>query len=535
MKRSLYIATTVAIASCTTLSTGPAPDADKPTVATAASASALHPIEANGKLVEVPLVGSKQVAFRVAFLTGSADDPPGKEGLTALTAKLIAEGGTKATPYEALLRALYPMAAEISVSVDKEMTVFSGLVHVDHADKYAAILADVLKHPGLGPDDLERIRVDLINDIDKRLRATDDENLGKEMLNLMLYGDWRGTGAAGDPGGADHPYGHPTHGTLAGLKTITLQDVQDHRAKKFGRARMIVGLGGELTDALRARVTNAVNSMAAGDPPRSPVPAPRKAAGMQVLIAQKPGKAVAISMGYPHAVLRGHPDAAALALVQSYFGEHRQFHGVLMNEMRGLRGLNYGDYAYVENFVQEGWSRLAKTNIPRHRQHFEIWIRPVDPGDALFSIRLALFYLDRLVQDGLTDEDVVEIRTFLDGYTRLWDLTADRKLGHAIDDHFYGTPTRLATFRSDLRKLTAASVNAALRRHIVARPLSIAIVAPDAEGLKAALLQSKTSTKTYDAKVEASVTDDDPKVHGLALDIDPANVRVVPVGELFER
>lgn len=39
----------------------------------------------------------------------------------------------------------------------------------------------------------------------------------------------------------------------------------------------------------------------------------------------------------------------------SCFGEHRQFHGIWMTEMREKRGLNYGDYAHAESFLQEGW------------------------------------------------------------------------------------------------------------------------------------------------------------------------------------
>ena len=37
---------------------------------------------------------AKVVAFRIVFQAGSADDPSGKEGLTALAASMVAESGT---------------------------------------------------------------------------------------------------------------------------------------------------------------------------------------------------------------------------------------------------------------------------------------------------------------------------------------------------------------------------------------------------------------------------------------------------------
>ncbi len=51
------------------------------------------------------------VAFRFVFRAGSQSDPVGKEGLAALTAAMVAEGGTRSRTYEQVLAAFYPMAA----------------------------------------------------------------------------------------------------------------------------------------------------------------------------------------------------------------------------------------------------------------------------------------------------------------------------------------------------------------------------------------------------------------------------------------
>ena len=57
--------------------------------------------------------------------------------------------------------------------------------------------------------------------------------------------------------------------------------------------------------------------------------------------------ATAVSAGFPTRVTRKDDDWYPLLVANSYLGEHRTFNGVLMNELRGKRGLNYGDYSYI--------------------------------------------------------------------------------------------------------------------------------------------------------------------------------------------
>lgn len=488
---------------------------------TAAAAIAPHFASGDAAVVESPIKDSVIVALRLMFYTGSIDDPAGKEGLTALTAKLMAEGGTKRMSYPEILRALYPMATSIDVQIDKEQTVFATDVHVDHAAQLIPILVDELREPRLPDADFARIRDSMVNDIEKRLRATDDEDLGKELLNLMLF--------------PKHPYGHFDGGTVEGLKSITLDDVRAHAGKMFGKKRLVIGIGGAVNAEAKAALTTALAALPDGEPRKASIPRVAKPAKNEVVIAEKDSKAVAISIGFAHDAFRGHPDFSELALVQSYIGEHRQFHGILMSEMREKRGLNYGDYAYVEKFIQDGWSRNVAVNIARRQQHFEIWIRPVDPKDAVFSIRLALYLFNRMVNEGVTETDVAETKQFLAGYTRLWEITPSRRLGYALDEHFYGTKSYLDTYRADLEKMTAADVNAAIKKHLGTTGVKIAIVGPDAEALKSKLVSGEKSEKTYDfgGKVDEAILKMDAAVSAYPLNLTPEDVRVMKVEDLF--
>ena len=77
------------------------------------------------------------------------------------------------------------------------------------------------------------------------------------------------------------------------------------------------------------------------------------------LLVEKPSAPTAISMGMTWDVRRGDPDFPALVVAVSALGEHRQGSAFrLFKELREVRGLNYGAYAYPEHFVQAPGSAL---------------------------------------------------------------------------------------------------------------------------------------------------------------------------------
>ena len=89
--------------------------------------------ETASDVVLLPVADDPTVSFSVWFKVGSQDDPEGREGLAALTARLMAEGATAHRSYAEILDLLYPMAASYEVRVDVEQVTFSGRAHRDSA------------------------------------------------------------------------------------------------------------------------------------------------------------------------------------------------------------------------------------------------------------------------------------------------------------------------------------------------------------------------------------------------------------------
>src|SRR5262245_40723685 len=90
---------------------------------------------------------SPLVSFRLLFNAGSASDPNGKEGVAALTAAMISDGGSQSMSYEQIVQAMYPMATSFTSQVDKEVTVFVGATHVDNLQEYYGIISGMLLDP----------------------------------------------------------------------------------------------------------------------------------------------------------------------------------------------------------------------------------------------------------------------------------------------------------------------------------------------------------------------------------------------------
>ena len=470
--------------------------------------------------VRLPSRENPLVAIRLLFQVGAADDPTGKGGLANLTAAMLGSAGTQRRSWAEVLDALYPMAAEIHTYGDKDAFVFEGTVHRDNLAAFSDLLAEQILTPRFANEDFTRHRQDALDFVSKTLRGNDDEDLGKEALATLMF--------------KGHPYGHPTAGTVAGLQAITLDDVRRFYADMFSQDRLIVGVAGGYPEGFPESFAARFSALPAQGKPRRKLPPP-PAHNCEVLIVEKDARANAVSMGHPLGITRADDDFYPLYLAGSYLGEHRTFNGLLMIELRQKRGLNYGDYAYVENFIQDGGTTFPLTNIARRSQHFEVWLRPVAPQATVFAIRGALFELDKLVRDGIPAAGLQATREFLLHYLDLWAQDPSRRLGYAMDALIYGKDI-LAELKARLPSMTKVEVDRAIRRHLDPKRVTIAIVSDDAKTLRAQLLSGKPTPMTYDTKdTPAEVLERDKSSESFPLRLTPSRVKILPVGVMFEK
>jgi zinc protease len=464
---------------------------------------------------------SPLVTFRFVFTTGSIADPDDKPGLAYLTAAMLAEGGSRSMTYRQIVDAMFPMAASLSAQVDKEMSTFSGSTHVDNLAEYYRLVRAMLLEPGWREDDFKRVKDDAINYLRVGLRGNNDEELGKEVLYQRIY---EGT-----------PYGHYSVGTVSSLEKITLDDIKGFYRTQYNQRNLILGIAGGFSPSFLEAVKKDFRKLPAGPAfrPREKAPAPISAS--RAVIVDKDTRSVAYSLGFPIMVTRSSPDYAALLVATSYFGQHRMSGGVLYDEMREQRGLNYGDYAYIEYFPRGMFQFEPSPNLARHSQIFQIWVRPVEPATAKFALRLALHELDKLVKEGIPQDGFERTRSFLGKHVNVLTRTKSAELGYAIDSMIYGIPSYNQYLKTALAKLTREDVNRAIQRYLPrAGSLVIVAVAKNGEDLKKQLADDAPSPMTYNSPKPNAITEEDKIVEKRPLRLKLENINVVPVDQVFQ-
>jgi zinc protease len=463
---------------------------------------------------------SPLVTFRIIFMTGAASDPAGKEGVAALTSAMLSQGGTRTMSYEQIVEAMYPMATSFDSQIDKEMTVFTGTTHVDNLGKYYGLLSQMLLDPGFRADDFARLKTDAINYLKVSLRQGNDEELGKEYLYNIIY--------------AGHPYGHNNVGSISALEKLTLDDVRAFYKANYTQANMVLGLAGGYPKELPAKVEADFAKLPAGQSAKAKIATPKLAPGMQISIVKRETRATALSLGFPINVTRADKDWPALAVVASWFGQHRSSNSYLYQQLREARGLNYGDYAYIEYFPRGMFQFTPDPNQARASQIFQIWIRPVVPENGHFVLRAALYEYDKLVRDGMSKETFEATREFLTKYNNILTQTQDAQLGYALDSRYYNIPDYVTYMREQLGKLTLDDVNKAIRKYLKSDAMRIVIITKDAEGLRDSIINNKPSPITYNSPKPKAITDEDKVIENYQLNVKPEAVVVVPVEKVFE-
>jgi zinc protease len=510
----------------------PGAPTELPAVATPTPAATSGPAVANTAVVAIavdrpavwlPSDSDPLVAVRIVFASGSRDDPPTMPGLTALTAKLMVEGGQRHNG-EAIRAMMMPMAAELSVRVDTDHTAFVGRVHRDHADKYIELLVELLTAPLLDPVDFERLREAAIAEIEQGIRSDDDEQLQRQALHSTIFG------------GAAHPYRHLSIGSVEGLHRCTVAALADHRAAVFTQQRMWMGLAGGFAPAHADALRRGLGLLPSSSGVRPPLPPPPSVISNQMVVIDKPAAGTAISLGFALQELdRDHPDYVAMKVAETWFGEHRNLAGHLFHSMREVRGLNYGDYAYVESFEQAPGTTYDDFHNLREQQTFSMWIRPVQHQNRAFAVRMAAWELQRFVQQGIpSDEEFTRIVSFVQGYWPAKDQDASRRLGYAIDAMLSGQQMPHSSLPTAASKLTRREVNAAIARHLRADRLTFVVVTTGGEAFVQELL-GKATPMTYATPPSPATRLEDEQIEGFDVRLVRSSVRVVKPSDLFQR
>jgi zinc protease len=405
----------------------------------------------------------------VAARAGSASDPRHREGLTNLAAEM-ARRGAGGRSREELDTALDALGATLEVHTEPDSTRFEGEVLTRNLDAFLSILGDVLVRPAFAAAEVARTKRELGAQIDE-LR-TDDQALCARFFAHNLYGD--------------HPYGHPPEGLKPALAAAGDDEVAAHFRRLFVGKNLVIAAGGDVEpDDLAARLGRALAGLRDGPAPppnalelREPVP-PK---GWRIELVDKADRQqTQLMFGHP-AVRAADPDFLPLAVAVAAFGGHGM-NAVLMNEVRTKRGLAYG--AYMTLAQRRGPGAAAG------------WVFS-GADKTVATLKLVLKLYVALMDKGLTADEVAFFKRFLIGSHASEMDVPEHRLDARVSAEVAGLPPDFVDgYAARLRALTAAAVNAAVKRHVRARDLAITMVA-SAPVMKKLLVAAKVQDSAID-------------------------------------
>ncbi len=455
------------------------------------------------------------------FYTGAAADPAGKKGVAALMARMLTQGGSQTRSYKEIQQGLYPLAGQFSSQLDKEMMSFTGRVHKDNAEQWYGLISDQLLNPGWREDDFKRLKKELIDGIKSGLKSSNDEELGKEVLYSELY--------------QGHAYENFNSGDLSDLAAITLDDVKAFYAAQLTQAKLHLGITGAMPSDLKAQLMTDLTALPVGDEKRLTIAKAPVLKGHHATIVEKNAQSTAVSFGFPIDTIRNDEDWAALWLVRSYFGEHRSSNSYLYQQIRQARGMNYGDYSYIEYFPRGMFQTKPDANLGRSSQIFQVWLRPLrSNNDAHFATRAALYELDKLIANGMSEKDFQATRNYLTNYAPQLVASQDQQLGYALDSEFYQTDEFVKYVREQFAKLTLADVNRVIKENLQTDDIHYVFISGDGEDMKKRLLSEQTSSLKYNSEKPAELLATDKIIESYKLTLPTKNVEVIAVDSVFE-
>ncbi|HIQ00241.1 TPA: insulinase family protein [Candidatus Bipolaricaulota bacterium] len=239
-----------------------------------------HRLPSGLYLLVEPMDRVRSVALGVWVRAGSRDDPRDKCGLAHLLEHMTFRGTANRTALE-IAQAIDSLGGNLNGATGKESTFYYTTVLEEGLPIALEVLGEMLTQPLLSPQDLERERAVILEEI----RGAEDDP--QEVVLRLLFAQLWTEG---------HPLGRPILGTAGAVAGLGPDDVRGFFQRYYQPAHMILAASGRIRPELL--VEKALRIWPAevdGEPP------PREAPplGQGLVVGEKDIQQVHLALGFP--------------------------------------------------------------------------------------------------------------------------------------------------------------------------------------------------------------------------------------------
>jgi len=392
-------------------------------------------------IITEPMDHVRTVAFGVWVAAGSRFEDATHNGVSHFIEHILFKG-TTARSALAIAEAMDAIGGQLNAFTDKEHTCYYLRVLSDHLEEGVAVLADMLLHPAIDPEAMERERQVLAEEI-KMTEDTPDDLVHDVFAETL----WPG-----------HPLGRPISGSLASLARISREDLCRYMAERYRPDAVLVTAAGQLAhDRIVALVDAALGAWEgrASACVHLP-PSPRHATAFR----SKDIEQVHLCLGMP-ALPQAHPDRYVLAVLDSALGSGMSSR--LFQEIREERGLAYAISSYLAAYGDAGAFAVSAATSPQAAREV---------------VRLTLDGLAR-ARAGLSREEVARAKESLKGNLMLaLETPGSRMTKLARSEQYFGRQITLDEILGDVDAVRGEDVRRVAEELLVLDRLALATIGP---------------------------------------------------------
>jgi len=395
------------------------------------------------RVVAVPHHEQPAVSLRLLIAAGSAYDPIEKPGVASLMASVLDQGTTTRSA-QAIAIAIDNLGGALGVGAGTDLSFVNAVALKEDLAFALDLVSDVARNPAFAPDEIERQRQQVLSGL--QVTYDDPEYLAGIVFDRLVYGF--------------HPYGRPSAGTPASIRSITRDDLVAFHDRYFAPNNAILAVVGDVT----AEEAFAGAERALGEWPRRELALPEfgdpPPPTRRVVVIDRPD-AVQTEIRVGHlGVPRKNRDYTALDLALKILGGEgaNRLHRVLRSE----RGLTYGASAEFETLQQSG-DFVAETNT-----------RSETTGEAL---RLIVDEYWRLRRERVNRAELEGAQAYLAGNFPLTIETPSAIALQVLNHLFYGLDLAgLEDFPERVNAVTPAEIQRVAETYLKPDRLAIVLV-----------------------------------------------------------
>ncbi len=383
------------------------------------------------------------VSYRLAFLSGNANEPRDAIGVTSAITSLLNEG-TKNRTSKQIADEIERLGANISASAGTDNTIISGSSLSFYSDDILKLMADMVLMPSFPENEVALYKQNTLQGL--QFQRSNPGFLASEQVSKILYGD--------------NPYSVISP-SVADVEKITRENLMKYHDAKFipNNAVMVV-VGNVKRAEILKQIKENFGDWKKGTVEATKFPVPPVRKERTLTIVDRPGSAQSNIVLANLAFNRNDPDYYAALVMNKILGSGGSAR--LFMNLREEKSYTYGAYSNFDSKKQAGdFSATAE-------------VRNAVTGDSLKEF---FYEFDRIRKEKVSEKELKDAKNFLTGVFPLRAETQEGLTNLIVSHQLYNLPgDYLQTYRDKINAVTLEDVERIAKKYVTPDKQAVVIV-----------------------------------------------------------